>query len=196
MVCAPPQEPRGWVLGRGNDGSNHREGCPGRSHFVLAHAVLWVKGGSVRVYDQDIREAEDVSAYDRIDFEITATSNRANGVAVDTLTAMQNKIDGLDAGLGIPSWYSLGTKAVAATAGVSAIKALSLLSDSGWTWVWRGGSTPMLQPQSHKSGDPLKKDDQGIGVPMFLTMKKMIAAMMVISGSPLSLDVDNFMRNA
>ncbi len=150
-------------------------GCPGRSHFVLAHAVLWVKGGSVRVYDQDIREAVDVSAYDRIDFEITATSNRANGVAVDTLTAMQNKIDDLDAGLGTPSWYSLGTKAVAATAGVSAIKALSLLSDSGWTWVWRGNAewgldadAPAPIPQERGSFDAGRSGDRSSNVSIAL----------------------------
>lgn len=98
--------------------------------IVLAHAVPIVKSGSVLVYYQDIREAVDVSAYDSVDFQISATSNHVDGITVSIITSMQNKIDDLAAGLGVPSWYSIGSKTIAATAGVSAIKALSVPSNS------------------------------------------------------------------
>jgi hypothetical protein len=105
--------------------------------IVLAHAVPIVKSGSVLVYYQDIREAVDVSAYDSIDFQITATTNHLDGITVDILTSMQNKIDDIAAGLGSPSWISIGTRTVAAAAGVAAIKPLSVPSTTSTAPMFR-----------------------------------------------------------
>jgi len=72
---------------------------------------------------QAIADALDVSAYDSIDFSFSATSDHADGITIDILTSMQNKMDDIAAGVSSPSWYSIGSEAVAsANAGVPAYK--------------------------------------------------------------------------
>lgn len=105
--------------------------------IVLAHAVPLVKSGSILIYYQDIREAVDVSAYDSIDFQISATTDHADGITVDILTSMQNKIDDRAAGLGSPSWNSMASRLVAAAAGVAAIKPLSVPSNTSTGPMYR-----------------------------------------------------------
>lgn len=97
--------------------------------ITLARAVP-LKKSSGLVYYQLITDAVDASGYDSIDFQYTVTSDHADGVTVDILTSMQNKIDDIAAGTANPSWYSIGSTPVAAAAGVPAIKARSMPAGS------------------------------------------------------------------
>lgn len=106
--------------------------------IVLASNVSILKSGATTVYYQSVIDSIDVSAYDSIDWQFTALSDNATGITVDILTSMQNKIDDIAAGVTSPSWYSIGTKAVAsASPGIVANKTISTPTSSS--------SAPMLR---------------------------------------------------
>ena len=88
------------------------------------------KGTAGTTYYQALTDAVDVSAYDSIDWQISASTDGANGVTIDIITSMQNRVDDLAAGAVNPSWYSIGTTTLSGTAGVPGYKALSTPTSS------------------------------------------------------------------
>lgn len=88
------------------------------------------KGTAGSYYYQPLTDAIDVSVYDSIDWQISASTDGANGINVDIITSMQNRVDDLSAGATNPSWYSIGTVTLSGTAGVPGYKALSTPTSS------------------------------------------------------------------
>lgn len=99
--------------------------------LVTLAKVIALKKSSGTVYYQLITDSVDVSGYDSVDFEVTATSDSVDGITVAVITSMQNKIDDIAAGTANPSWYSIGSTTLSgANAGVAVNKGLSVPNSS------------------------------------------------------------------
>ena len=87
---------------------------------------LPIKGTAGTTYYQLITDSIDVSPYDSIDWQMTASTDFANGVTIDIITSMQNTVDDISMGASNPSWYTIGSATLAGVAGVPYNRALSV----------------------------------------------------------------------